>query len=33
MATPFIQSEAISFDQNILTVINDLNKKRNTVYR
>ena len=29
MATALIQSEAISFDQNILTVINDLKKKEN----
>ena len=28
MATALIQSEAISFDQNIFTVINDLKKKR-----
>ena len=29
MATALIQSEAISFDQNIFTVINDLKKKEN----
>ena len=29
MATALIQFEAISFDQNILTVINDLKKKEN----
>ena len=29
MATALIQSEANSFDQNILTVINDLKKKEN----
>ena len=28
MATALIQSEAISFDQNIFTVINGLKKKR-----
>ena len=28
MATALVQSEAISFDQNIFTVINDLKKKR-----
>ena len=28
MATALIQSEIISFDQNIFTVINDLNKKQ-----
>ena len=28
MATALIQSETISFDQNIFTVINDLKKKR-----
>ena len=29
MATALIQSEAILFDQNIFTVINDLKKKEN----
>ena len=28
MATALIQSETISFDENIVTVINDLKKKR-----
>ena len=28
MATAFIQSETISFDQNIFIVINDLKKKQ-----
>ena len=28
LATALIQSETISFDQNILTVINDLNKRK-----
>ena len=31
MATTLIQSETISFDQNIFTVINDLKKKRKRV--
>ena len=30
MATAFIQSETISFDQNIITVINDLKKHKRT---
>ena len=28
MATAFMQSEIISFDENIFTVINDLKKKK-----
>ena len=31
MVTALIQSETISFDQNIFTVINDLKKKRKRV--